>query len=113
MQNKTFVIDLDGTLCVSSGSNYKTSRPIWKRIQQVNSLANEGHKIVIFTARGMNTFKGISFLAKARWFLLTKNQLRIWGVAHHKLILGKPAGDFYVDDKAVVAGDFFSDLELD
>ena len=31
---------------------------------------------------------------------LTELQLRTWGVNFHELILGKPAADIYVDDKA-------------
>jgi len=33
--------------------------------------------------------------------------LRKWGLEYHKLIMGKPAGDVYIDDKGVRADDFF------
>jgi hypothetical protein len=63
---------------------------------------------VIFTARGMATFRGIRFLARIRWGWLTRRQLRAWGIQHDRLILGKPSGDIYVDDKGVNSSDFFS-----
>ena len=38
---------------------------------------------------------------------LTKNQLETWGVKYHKLFMGKPSGDLYVDDKGVKDEHFF------
>jgi hypothetical protein len=38
---------------------------------------------------------------------LTVKQLESWGVKYHKLFLGKPAGDSYVDDKGIKDEDFF------
>ena len=38
----------------------------------------------------------------------TKNQLIEWGVKHHDLFLGKPAADFYIDDKGIKDEDFFN-----
>ena len=32
-------------------------------------------------------------------------QLKKWGVKYHELIMGKPYGDFFIDDKA--HNDFF------
>ncbi len=40
---------------------------------------------------------------------LTKQQLDHWGVKYHKLFLGKPAGDYYIDDKAIKDINFFED----
>ena len=34
-------------------------------------------------------------------------QLTDWKVQFHKLMLGKPAADFYIDDKAINDGEFF------
>jgi dTDP-glucose 4,6-dehydratase len=46
---------------------------------------------VLFTARGSAT--GID------WSEVTKTQMKNWGVKHHKLLLGKPAANYYIDDK--------------
>ena len=37
---------------------------------------------------------------------LTKNQLSQWDVKFHDLLLGKPAADLYIDDKAINIKDF-------
>ncbi len=103
---QTFVFDLDETLCESNG-NYLASVPNKERITRVNQLRSEGAKIVIYTARGMSTFKGFSFLAKLRWQYHTGRQLKLWGLQFDKLILGKPSGDVYVDDKAINSEVFF------
>ena len=42
------------------------------------------------------------------FFNFTKEQLEEWGVKHHDLFLGKPAGDLYIDDKGMKDEDFFT-----
>lgn len=101
------VFDLDGTLCTSHPGKYETALPIEANIARVNDLASQGHEIVIFTARGMATFKGCKIASCLRWGRITKLQLKSWGLSYHKLILGKPSGDLYIDDKAIEASEFF------
>lgn len=102
-----YVFDLDLTLCNSSESRYELSEPWPERIAFVNAIYKEGHEVIVFTARGMSSFSGNRWLAQIRWRRITEAQLRNWGLNYHKLILGKPAGDIYVDDKGVKADDFF------
>jgi hypothetical protein len=104
------VFDLDGTLCSSSPGDYGQAKPHLDRIGAVNRLYEEGHEVVIFTARGMSTFKGRAVLARLKWWKLTKRQLQEWGIKHHRLILGKPSGDAYIDDKALSADEYFKGL---
>ena len=99
----TYCFDLDGTLCHTPGSEYAKSTPKLSRIDIVNSLYAEGHRIIIFTARGGSS--GMD------WTDLTRKQLLEWGVKHHQLILGKPAADIYVDDKAANDKHFFSEAD--
>jgi hypothetical protein len=84
--------DLDNTLCKTIGTDYKNSTPIQYRINRVNELYKK-NTIIIFTGRG--SVSGIN------WRALTKRQLKQWGIKCHKLILGKPAYDFFIDDKAL------------
>ena len=46
----TYVIDIDGTICSNKTNtkenNYNNSQPIKNRIEKINSLYDEGHKIV-------------------------------------------------------------------
>ena len=88
---KTYVFDIDGTICTNTFGKYDLASPYVERINFVNKLYEEGNYIKFFTARGSST--GID------WRDLTKKQLSKWGVLYHELILGKPEGDLYIDDK--------------
>jgi uncharacterized HAD superfamily protein len=111
MDNKTYAIDIDGTICSPiTGRNYEEAEPWFNRIGVVNKLYNEGHTIVYFTARGMGRFDGDPDAAtKAAELLtdLTEKQLKSWGCKYHKLILGKPHADYFIDDKGINSNDFF------
>lgn len=85
-----YVIDIDGTIC-SQEKNYAEAMPLFNRIERINQLYDEGHTIVYFTARGTET--GID------WREITERQFKMWGVKYHDLIFGKPAADYYLDDR--------------
>jgi hypothetical protein len=89
----TLCFDLDGTLCTNTGGDYDQARPFAWAIARVNRLAAEGHRIVIFTARGTAT--GID------WSEVTQRQLDGWGVSYDALHFGKPSAAVYIDDRAV------------
>lgn len=108
---KTYVIDIDGTICTNGDCNsckYEGSTPILERIEKINSLYDEGHTIKYFTARGMGRYNDDIEKAKERFYTLTEMQLKIWGCKYHELILGKPSGDIYIDDKGMNSDDFFN-----
>jgi len=89
----TYSIDIDGTICVTNGNDYRGSRPNRNIIDRINDIYDKGHTIKIFTARGSSS--GID------WRDFTEHQLQSWGVKYHELILGKPSCDIIVDDKAL------------
>ena len=94
-----YCIDVDGTICTKTeDSSYEHALPYQSMIDKINKLYDEGHHIKIFTARGGNTGKD--------WTKLTADQLRKLGVKYHTLIMGKPAADFYIDDKGIHPNDF-------
>ena len=64
-----------------------------KNIEMINALYRAGHRIILFTARGSMT--GID------WSEITQQQLADWQVLHHDLKFGKPAADFYIDDRMI------------
>ena len=98
---KTFCFDLDGVICrTPKNNNYKKSKPIPKAIKKINFLYEKGNYIKIFTARYMGRSEGKVYLAKKRGLILTKRQLKKWKLKYHKLIMGKPTYDVFVDDKA-------------
>lgn len=85
-----YVVDIDGTICTQE-KNYADAMPLLNRIEKINKLYDEGHTIVYFTARGTET--GID------WREITERQFKMWGVKYHDLIFGKPAADYYLDDR--------------
>jgi hypothetical protein len=101
MKRKIICFDIDNVLCKTTKGNYLKSTPIKKNINLVNSLFENGYYIKIFTARYMgrnndNRQKAIKQAKK-----ITKLQLKRWGLNYHKLILGKPSFDLYIDDKSI------------
>lgn len=87
-------VDLDGTLCTNTNGDYMTAEPIFENIAKVNKLFEEGHTIIIDSARGSST--GIS------WLDFTAYQLNSWECKYDMLYVGeKLEYDVIVDDKAV------------
>jgi uncharacterized HAD superfamily protein len=99
---KTFIIDIDGTICTDSRGRYELARPMASRIQYFNELYKNGNKIIYWTARGGNSGKD--------WTELTKKQLEEWGVEYTELKMNKPSYDFWIDDKAYNGNRFFDEL---
>ena len=99
---KTFIVDIDGTICTDSRGRYELARPMSSRIQYFNDLYSRGNEIIYWTARGGNSGKD--------WFELTKKQLKDWGVKYTELRMNKPAYNFWIDDKAYNGNRFFDEL---
>lgn len=88
-----YAFDIDNTLVHTNGNDYEHSTPIQHRIDRVNSLFEEGHTIYLFTARGMSSGRD--------HYELTVRQMHEFGIKHHRIIMGKPDVDVFVDDKAI------------
>lgn len=101
LKNKKIICDIDNTICMTIGTDYKNAKPWKERIDFLNSLYTLGNEIVYFTARGTET--GID------WRKLTEKQFKEWGVKYTKLIFGKPAGDVYIDDLAINSIELFGE----
>lgn len=103
-----YIVDIDGTICTSVQDGiYEEATPIQPHIDKINKLYDEGHQIIYLTARGMGRYGDNAALAKRMFYELTANQLTEWGCKYHKLVLGKPSGDVYIDDKGINSNDFF------
>ena len=94
-----YVFDIDGVICTNTNGLYRKAEPIPKHIRQINILFDNGNFITLHTARGGTT--GYT------WTDVTKAQLKKWGVKYHKLVMNKPEGDVYIDDKGMNSNDFF------
>jgi len=91
---KTICCDIDGVIAAIEPTNdYNLSKPREEIITHIRQLYQQGHHIILFTARG--TMTGID------WRAVTEKQMKEWGVPYHELHFGKPAADYYIDDRAL------------
>ena len=92
---KVIFVDIDETVCLTPDNprQYDKSVPIIENISKINSLYEEGNRIVYWTARGSRS--GID------WYELTKTQLDSWGAKYHELRCDKPYYDLFVEDKSM------------
>ena len=96
-----YCFDIDGTLCHTpsdpDGHNvrYWDAEPYPFMVEQVNRLYDEGHKIILMTARGRGSRKD--------WTELTRKQMDWWGIKYHEIepMFHKPTADLFVDDKGI------------
>jgi len=89
MSHKPWIlaIDLDGILAKPiSPDRYEFAQPITENIDKINKLFDQGHRIIIHTARG--------------WFLydMTEKWLKKNNVKYSQLVMGKVYAHYYVDD---------------
>ena len=97
---KRFVIDIDETISQwNDNRDYLNFIPNKKVIEMIDRLYTEGHHITLFTARGMGSEKeNIDKIEKE-----LRPPLEQWlsdhNVKYHRLIMGKPQADYYIDDK--------------
>ena len=103
----TIYVDIDDTICSTpkmpdGNPDYENSKPMFQRIAKVNKLYKDGHIIIFWTARGTMSGEDLHNL--------TKSQLETWGAKYHKLILGKPYYDLFIDDKNLNASILDGDM---
>jgi len=103
-----YVFDIDGTICTRTYGVYETAEPYVDRIKYINELHDDGHEIIFMTARGMGRHNGNAELAHRDLYDFTHNQLTQWNAKFHDLVLGKPDGDLFVDDKGINCERFFN-----
>lgn len=97
---KTWVWDIDGTICTETGGNYHLCEPLMDAIEKLNKLHDRGDEVILHTARGMKRFNNDVSIVYQNLYELTKKQLETWGVRYDKLIMGKPYGTL-VDEDAI------------
>jgi capsule biosynthesis phosphatase len=112
MEN-TFIIDIDGTICnapqLEDGSyDYPNAIPVDSVIDRVNQMYNEGHTIILSTARGMRTYDGSIKKIKENILPVLEEWLANHGVLYHKLEIGKSWGPnpIYVDNRNLCIHNF-------
>tara|TARA_Y200000002_G_C22348943_1_gene524160 strand:+ start:189 stop:548 length:360 start_codon:yes stop_codon:yes gene_type:complete len=98
---KTICFDIDGVICKTIKSNYRSSKPIKKNINIINDFYKKGFIIKIFTARCMG--RNFDNIKKAEKEIkkITIKQLQQWNVNYHQIFFGKPSYDLFIDDKSL------------
>ena len=100
MNKKIIYIDIDGTLCSQTDTNYKEAKPDLETIKKVNKLYDQGNTIIIYTSRYIKRSHDNPDKSKELGYNFTFNQLKFWGLKFHQLKMGKPQFDIIIDDKA-------------
>jgi uncharacterized HAD superfamily protein len=84
------IIDLDGTICTEEKTYSRSlAKPIKGSVKKINGLYNDGHIIIIYSSRTWMEYE------------MTSDWLRKHGIKYHQLVLGKPIGDLWIDDRAL------------
>lgn len=84
------IIDLDGTICTEEKTYSRClAKPLEKAVESINKLYEEGHTIIIYSSRSWQEYE------------MTDNWLKTHGIKNHQLVMGKPIGDVWIDDRAI------------
>lgn len=107
-KQKIIAFDLDDVICFRptgyedlGPEKYLYCQPYKEAIELVNSFYDDGHKIIIYTARGMSQFSGNIIEIYSKLYNQTNDQLKSWRVKYHQLVMGKIHYDVLIDDKAL------------
>lgn len=102
-----YIIDIDGVISHKLKWNtheirfrdpqmFISIRPNKKVIKKVNDLFEKGHEIVLHTSRIWHDYN------------VTVEWLKLHGVKYNTLVMAKPLGDFYIDDKNMSVKEFLA-----
>jgi capsule biosynthesis phosphatase len=96
-------VDLDGTICETrkSGEHYSQVKPKPDAISTLQELKEEGHHIIISTARHMKTCNNNTGEIVAKQGGILIEWLKKHNIPYDELWFGKPLADVYIDDKAL------------
>jgi haloacid dehalogenase-like hydrolase. len=84
------IIDLDGTICTEEKTYSRSlAKPFKNAVISINALYAQGHTIIIYSARSWQEYE------------MTSKWLKTYGIKYHQLILGKPIGDLWIDDRSL------------
>lgn len=109
---KTIVCDVDHTILFTENRDYDNSVPNHPVCDKLREAKSKGWKIILYTARGMGRSGGdIMSVAEDVRSEITCFCDR-FSVPFDELVIGKPWGRYYVDDKAI-RPDEFAELDLD
>lgn len=103
-----YCFDLDGTICENKkeGQTYADVLPLEGSIETLNRLREEGHYIIIMTARNMATLENNVGKIIAKQGPVVFEWLEKYKVPYDELLFGKPNADYFIDDKGIKFNDW-------
>ena len=109
----TFCFDIDGTICPikKKEEEYIDLVPYKAMVDKIREYKEGGAKIVLFTSRNMNSYKGNIGLINANTAVVLLEWLKKWDIPYDEIIYGKPwpgHHGFYVDDRTIRPDEFLS-----
>lgn len=95
-------IDLDNVIAKfkQNKQTYKDVKPIPGAIQKIQKLKQNGHYIIIQTARHMKTCQSNQGLIVKKIGKITLDWLEKYKIPYDEIYFGKPHADIYIDDNA-------------
>lgn len=108
---KRIIMDLDDTICSTSGGDYPNSTPDLEVIAKLREYKSLGFEIAISTSRNMRTYAGNTGKIAANTLPIIVDWLKKHDVPFDEVYIGKPwcgLEGFYVDDKAIRPNEFAS-----
>jgi capsule biosynthesis phosphatase len=102
--------DLDNTLVSypKIKNDYTSVEPLTDNINYLRFLKEQGHTIIIYTARRMKTHGGNVGKIVQDIGAITLKNLNDFNIQYDEIYFGKPYADYYIDDLAVKS---YDDLE--
>jgi capsule biosynthesis phosphatase len=93
-------IDLDGVIAELKKENetYADVKPISGVVEKIRKLKENGHYIIIYTARHMKTCDGNVSKVLAKIGKITLDWLEKYQIPYDEIVFGKPWADIYIDD---------------
>jgi len=96
-------VDLDGTICElrQNGETYADVRPKPGAKQMLDHLRDQGHIIIIHTARNMLTQDHNVGRVLKKVGKITLEWLDEHGIHYDEIFFGKPNADITIDDRVI------------
>ena len=100
----TLIFDIDGTICPikSKDENYSELIPNKEMVEKLRYYKKEGAKIVFYTSRNMNSYKGNIGLINVNTLPIILEWLKKWDIPYDEVVAGKlwPGHHgMYIDDR--------------
>jgi uncharacterized HAD superfamily protein len=84
------IIDIDGTICEENRQFSRSlAKPLPNAVKSLKALKKKGYILILYSARTWAEYE------------MTLNWLKSYDIPFDQLILGKPEGDYWIDDRAI------------